>query len=78
MIRYAKLLILLADKLDLKGKFEEADEIDKHFEEFLELLEKGELDFDFTYSGGQRDPRGPYSNRGRELPACGAAIKFNE
>lgn len=71
MNRFATLLIVLADQLDLEGKFEEADVIDENFEEFLKLLEEGELDFDFTFSGGQRDPRGPYSNRGRELPAYG-------
>jgi hypothetical protein len=71
MTKYAKFLISLADELDLEGKFEEADIIDENFEEFIKLLEEGELNFDFTYSGGQRDPRGPYSNRGRELPAFG-------
>jgi hypothetical protein len=71
MTKYAKLLISLADELDLEGKFKEADIIDENFEEFIKLLEEGELNFDFTYSGGQRDPRGPYSNRGRELPAFG-------
>ena len=69
MITYAEMLIALADQLDLEGKFDQADKIDKEFEKFLELLEKGELNFDFTFSGGQRDPRGPYSNRGGELPA---------
>ena len=57
-------LIALADQLDAEGKTELADVIDKDFDEFLEMLESGELDFDFTFSGGARDPRGPYSNRG--------------
>ena len=66
-----KFLIALADQLDEEGRFEEADIIDENFQEWLRLLEEGELDFDFTYSGGSRDPRGPYSNRGRELPIFG-------
>ena len=70
-MNYAQILIALADQLDKEGKFEEADIIDEDFETFLKLLEEGKLDFDFTYSGGQRDPRGPYSNRGREMPAFG-------
>jgi hypothetical protein len=68
---YSWLLIKLADRLDREGKFQEADIIDEDFEEFLRLLEEGKLEFDFTYSGGSRDPRNPYSHRGRELPAVG-------
>jgi len=64
-------LIALANQLDAEGKTEEADEIDKNFEEFLELLESGELDFDFTFSANSRDPRGPYSNEGREVQISG-------
>ena len=62
----------LANDLDNNGEFEEADKIDSDFEEFLKLLEEGKLTFDYTYSGGARDPRTPYSNPGRgPLPAYG-------
>jgi len=70
-MNYRMFLLKLADQLDEEGKFQKADIVDKDFEEFLRLLEEGKLDFDFTYSGGSRDPRGPYSSRGRELPAVG-------
>lgn len=70
-MNYKLLLLKLADQLDEEGKFQEADIIDKDFEEFLRLLEDGQLDFDFTYSGGSRDPRGPYNSRGHELPCVG-------
>jgi len=72
MYKYMKRLISLADELDQEGKFEEADAIDQKFEEFLKLLEDGKLTFDYTYSGGARDPRLPYSNPGRSpIPAYG-------
>lgn len=64
-------LIALADQLDKEGKPELADEIDKNFEEFLQLLEEGKLDFDFTFEGGQHPSDTPTSNRGREVPLCG-------
>jgi hypothetical protein len=65
-------LIALADQLDMEGKFNEADVVDEDFEEFLKLLEEGELTFDYSYSGSARDPRTPYSNPGRgPLPAYG-------
>jgi len=64
-------LVCLANTLDEEGKFLDADIIDENFEDFLDLLEDGDLDFDFTYSGGSRDPRGPYSNRGYEVPIYG-------
>ena len=65
-------LIKLADALDEVGEYEKADQIDKDFQEFLELLEKGELTFDYTYSLGPRDPRQPYSNPGRgPMPTVG-------
>ena len=71
MSKYQELLVNLADELDREGNPELADEIDKNFEEFLKLLENGELDFSYLYYG-KRDPRGPYStNRGRETPAYG-------
>ncbi|MHA2218922.1 MAG: hypothetical protein ACXACY_23620 [Candidatus Hodarchaeales archaeon] len=68
---YRIFLVSLADQLDREGKYRFADIIDEDFEEFLRLLEEGKLDFDFEFSGGSRDPRGPYSNRGRELPLFG-------
>ena len=64
-------LIALANQLDQEGKPELADEIDNDFQTFLQLLEEGKLDFDFTYEGGQRPTRSPYSNRGKEVPLCG-------
>ena len=63
----ALLLIKLADQLDAEGHPDKADEIDKNFQEFLQLLEEGKLDFDFTYFTGARDPRNPYSNKGLTL-----------
>lgn len=59
------LLISLANQLDQEGHFEEADLIDEEFKKFLQALERGELTFDYTFSGGARDPRTPYSNPGR-------------
>ena len=61
---YAKMLVSLADMLDMEGKPEKADLVDKEFQEFLELLENGDLEFDFTFSGGARIPT-QYSNPGR-------------
>jgi len=63
-MNYKKYLILLADQLDMEGKFSQADVIDEDFEEFLQLLEKGELDFDFTMSSSLRERYMP--NRGFE------------
>jgi hypothetical protein len=71
MNKYKKVLVALANQLDAEGKYELADIIDEEWDVFLKLLEEGELEFDFTYSGGSRDPRNPYSHRGRELPAVG-------
>jgi len=72
MNNYIRSLVSLADKLDQEGKFEEADAVDKEFEEFLKLLEDGKLTFDYTSPGGARDPRTPYSNPGRgPMPAYG-------
>lgn len=68
---HARFLVALADQLDQEGKHEQADMIDKDFEEFLELLENGELTTEELMSGGQRDPRLPYSNRGGETPIFG-------
>jgi len=69
---HAEFLIALADQLDREGKFEDADLIDEKFQEFLKLLESGELDFDPRFSGGARDPRQPYSNKGSgPIPAFG-------
>lgn len=62
-------LICLADELDREGKCHLADNIDEDFEEFLELLENGKLDFTFLFHG-QRDPHAPYNNRGTEVPIC--------
>jgi len=67
MRKHAEFLVALADQLDLEDKRELADVVDKDFEEFLELLENGELDFDPFLSGGQRDPRLPYNGRGTEV-----------
>ena len=63
--KYAELLVKLADQLDREGKSGQADVVDEEFDEFLELLEDGELLFHETLSMGPRDPRGPYSNLGR-------------
>jgi hypothetical protein len=72
MVSHAEFLVAFADRLDQEGRFEEADAVDENFQEFLELLEKGELDFDPRFSGGSRDPRQPYSSRGiGPLPAFG-------
>lgn len=65
-MNYIKFLIRLADQLDNEGKYKKANIIDENFIEFLKMLENGELDFNFTYSGGSRDPRNPYSNRGKD------------
>jgi hypothetical protein len=62
-----KFLIALANQLDLEGQFEKADLIDENFEEFLKLLGEGKIQFDFTFSGSPRDPRGPYGNFGTEV-----------
>lgn len=67
MRRHAGFLVALADQLDREGKCGLADVVDRDFEEFLELLESGELDFDPLLSGGQRDPRLPYNGRGTEV-----------
>ena len=66
-----KFLIALANQLDLEGHFEKADLIDENFEEFLKLLGEGKIDFNFTFLGGPRDPRGPYGNFGIEVPIFG-------
>jgi hypothetical protein len=71
MAKHAEILVALADRLDQEGKPELADIIDKDFEEFLELLESGQLTTEELFSGGQRDPRLPYSNRGAGLPIFG-------
>ena len=69
--KHAEFLVSLANQLDQEGKYDLADQIDENFEEFLKLLENGKLVFDYEFSGGARDPRGPYNNRGRELPIYG-------
>ena len=66
MPAHAEFLMALADRLDIEGKPELADVIDKDFEEFLELLESGEFECCEPLSGGSRDPRTPYGNRGRQ------------
>ena len=68
-MNYKTFLIKLADQLDEEGNHQLADIVDENFEDFLKLLENGELDFNFLFHG-TRDPRDPYSNRGRETPAC--------
>jgi hypothetical protein len=73
MNKYAQFLVSLANQLDAEGKTEQADIIDSDFEEFLKLLENGDLEFYEVFSGGARDVRGPYSNLGSGLPLCGAA-----
>lgn len=70
-MRNAYLLIALADQLDEEGKLDKADIIDENFEEFLELLEEGKLNFDSTFPAGSRDPRLQRSNFGRETQLCG-------
>jgi hypothetical protein len=67
----AEFLVALADQLDKEDKHELADIVDKDFEELLTMLENGELTFNDQSSGGQRDPRLPYSNRGSETPIFG-------
>jgi len=69
-LNYREFLVKLADQLDEEGNHQLADIIDKDFEEFLELLEQGKLDFNYLFSG-TRDPRDPYSNLGRSAPAYG-------
>ncbi len=69
-MNYKNFLILFADKLDREEKFELADDIDENFEEFLKMLENGELIFDESFTG-TRDPYGPYSNRGSGLSLSG-------
>jgi len=59
------LLLKFADYLDQEGKFSDANIIDENFEEFIEMLENRELDLNEMFFSGQRDPRGPYSMRGR-------------
>jgi len=68
---YKKLLIRLADQLDEEGKSQLADIIDENWLEFLKLLEDGKLNFNYQFHG-TRNPNNPYSNRGGEVPACGA------
>ncbi|MFA5048410.1 MAG: hypothetical protein WC516_05315 [Patescibacteria group bacterium] len=70
-MKNAEKLIALADQLDREGKPMLADIVDQDFQEFLELLGDGKLDFDFLQAGGPRDPRGPYSNRGLEVNLSG-------
>ena len=61
-----KCLLSLTNQLRKEGKSGYADVIDKNFKEFLELLEKGELNFDFTFTDSPRSKlKDPYSNRGR-------------
>lgn len=68
----AEFLVALANKLDQEGKFEDADLIDENFQEFLDFLESGAFTFDPQFSGGARDPRYPYSNKGiGPIPAFG-------
>jgi hypothetical protein len=69
MLNYRTFLICLADQLDAEGRSDLADVIDKDWEEFLQLLEEGKLDFNFMFHG-TRNPNDPYSNRGRETPLC--------
>jgi len=69
---YTQFLLDLADRLDEEGKFEQANMVDDSFEEFLELLGSGKLTFDNRFSGGARDPNGPYGNAGLgPMPAFG-------
>ena len=70
MVNYREFLVKLADCLDEDGESQAADIVNENFEEFLKLLEDGKLDFNFLFHG-IRDPEGPYSNKGRGLPACG-------
>lgn len=69
-MNYRLFLIKLADYLNDDGEHDASDIINENFEEFLKLLEEGKLDFSFLFHG-TRDPRDPYSNRGRELPIHG-------
>ncbi len=68
---YKYLLICLADQLDREGKFNQADQVDENFEEFLKLLEEGKLQFDNTFFIGSRDPRSQRENLGRETTLSG-------
>jgi hypothetical protein len=65
---YTNFLISLADDLDKQGKFDQADQVDQNFEEFLKLLEEGKLEFNNTYftGPGDRDPRLQRGNLGKE------------
>ncbi len=70
MNRYANFLVGLSNQLKKEGKYELADEVEENWDEFLKLLESGELNFDFTQSSSPRGTNTP--NRGREVPACAA------
>ena len=70
-LNFTHFLVALANDLDHQGKFEQADEIDENFEEFINLLEKGEVAFDSTYYVGPRDPRKQRENLGRETTLSG-------
>jgi len=70
MNKYAQFLNGLTVQLVREGKLEMAEKVEESWDEFLELLESGKLNFDFTFSSS---PRGKDNvpNRGRETPAFG-------
>lgn len=69
MNKYAKFLVALANQLKREGKDELADIVEEDWDEFIEMLESGQLNFDFTQSSSPRGTNTP--NRGRETPAYG-------
>jgi hypothetical protein len=70
MNKYERFLNSVSVQLIKEGKWDLAEEVNENWDEFLELLEQGKLDFDFLFSGS---PRGKDNvpNRGRETPAFG-------
>lgn len=69
MNKYEKFLNSVSIQLIKEGKFDLANEVDENWDEFLELLEQGKLNFDFLFSSSPRGTNTP--NRGRETPAYG-------
>lgn len=69
MNKYAQFLNALTLQLIREGKLDLAKKVEDSWDEFLELLESGKLNFDFTQSSSPRGTNTP--NRGRETPAYG-------
>ena len=67
MNKHSKFLIILTQQLIKEGKHDKASVINEDFDEFLELLESGELNFDYTFEGGMRPSN---MNRGSGKQLC--------